>query len=220
MNDHPMLFSGPMIRALVEGRKTQTRRVWKGPVYHKPEPHSITPCGDVFICRWQSGIRHDVPMKIKMGDRIWIKEAWRSGVRYDNLPPRNLIHHEAPIRYAADEPLSAPEMVAGKTRASIHMPRWASRITLLVTDVRVERVQDISKEDCIAEGLDRTFGSIQTYCDYEYAPDDFYEWFSSPHASFASLWRVINGPDSWHENPWVVAYTFDVVKQNIDQIGA
>ncbi|WP_245442228.1 hypothetical protein [Rhizobium chutanense] len=106
-------------------------------------------------------------------------------------------------------------------RPSIHMPRWASRLTLLVTAVKIERVQDISEADAIAEGIERYKSGWMPYTTAFYEADGLTpaNYHPDPRESFRSLWIMINGLDSWNANPWVIAYAFTVEKQNIDQIG-
>jgi hypothetical protein len=124
--------------------------------------------------------------------------------------------------YRADMPDSVAEETKGiiKWKPSIHMPRWASRLTLKITDVRVERVQDISEEDALAEGIDRTdnnFGNGVAYCDYQMKrKNDTSDWFNSPVDSFQSLWDSIN--NNWNDNPWVWVIQFEVIKQNVDEV--
>nr|WP_018009330.1 hypothetical protein [Sinorhizobium medicae] len=91
------------------------------------------------------------------------------------------------------------------------MPPWASRLTLIVTDVSVERLQDISEADAIAEGIERS----KDFPDRFMTPAGDY---AVPIVAYQRLWESINGPGSWEANPWVAAYTFTVIKQNIDQI--
>lgn len=180
-----------MIRALLDGRKTQTRRVLKRHALHKPEPHSITFSDGSLICRWQSGIRHDVPAPYTPGDRLWVREAHA---------------FDSPlVRYYATDDVHELR----RKRPSIHMPRWASRLTLTVTDVRVQRLQEISEADAIAEGVCED--PLETPLDAGQEP---------LRHLFADLWNSLHGPDAWDANPWVCALTFEVHKVNIDRIGA
>lgn len=209
----PILFSGPMVRALLAGTKTQTRRVLKP----QPHFHNVWQCEDTLDW-WQSGHGEagddPIHIRIKRGDRLWVRESW------DFMPlddPKPEGSGKAEIVYWADAdrlefevPNGFNPMVYGceRFRPSIHMPRWASRLTLTVTDVRVQRLQDISEDDAAAEGWpakeDRaTTGLAETRDAY---PVGWYAW----------LWDSINGPGSWDANPWVVAYTFTVEHQNID----
>lgn len=120
--------------------------------------------------------------------------------------------------YAAGWDRSKP-----RWRPSIHMPRWASRLTLLVTDVRVERLQDISEGDAIAEGIERLrsgrgfYDPTLSHADSR-AACRFGGYFETATHAFEALWRSINGADAWEENPWVAAVTFTVHARNIDQL--
>lgn len=230
MADRPILFSAPMIRALLAGRKTQTRRLIKfagienvmdfvkvatdkegRPVYemknaqgqfltrpagkHLLDYHYVTPYG--------------------VGDRLWVKETWRTESRaYDDLAPSEMGGEEA-ILYDADADWKLNKSV-GKSRVSIHMTRWASRITLIVTDVRLERLQDISEEDAVAEGVQRWNGLIPYGVE---VGKDAVAGGRTAAQAYRTLWNHINGPGSWDANPWVIAYTFSVHHGNIDQIG-
>lgn len=227
MTDRPILFSGPMVRAILEGRKTQTRRVLK------PQPdqflRKLTQIARIATFRNPStGIRQDVGIPIAPGDRLWVREAWRTSTAYDDLPPRDM-GGEEPIQWEADHSIetwgwSNFDWCEGRFRQGMHMPRWASRLTLTVTDVRVQRLQDITDEDARAEGVTRC-----TWAE-EIANDDRFEWWvpdetnAHPTAwgAFWELWDGINARRGfgWDANPWVVAYTFTVHHQNIDQMEA
>lgn len=146
-----------------------------------------------------------------IGDRLWVREAWRCEARLDKLAPREIATNYPGIKYVAtDEPDSFG--IEGKYRPSIHMPRWASRLTLIVTDVRVQRLQDISESDAIAEGVERDSDGWRNYL----MPHT--QCCASARGSFATVWDHINGPYAWAANPWVAAYTFMPIFQNIDQI--
>lgn len=208
--ERPILFSGPMVRALLDGSKTQTRRVCKpaanlSAVVEVPDPlehgqvyngsHFGDEDGEVqFACPYGG-----------RGDRLWVREA------FDFLPSGGPDQPQAcEIVYWATgstEPRSTPHdynpMIYGhqKVRPSIHMPRWASRITLEITSVRVERLQDISEADCVAEGCGALPSAIG--CPMTSAPGE-----TIPRAMFRALWESINGPDSGTANPWVWAIEF------------
>ena len=227
MTDRPMIFSAPMVRALLEGRKTQTRRLLK------PQP----PEGDRFL-----GITGPIPkavfnphhpkegssyadndtaieLRCGVGDRVWVKEAWRTVAQDDGKPPSALKADPLHVGYQADCPAGSIPM-AGRLRSPIHMPRWASRLTLHVTDVRVQRLQEISGADARAEGVERLHGGyhdtddvFRDYCDDGHG----YGGFGGARLSFVSLWDTLHGPDAWEANPWVAALTFEFERANIDQ---
>lgn len=215
MADKPILFSGPMVRALLAGSKTQTRRALN------PQPDDI--------------IEGDVPryLRIAVGDRLWVRE---SGLELKRAPLFKLFAHDAsPGRYWTDsdggrygasysEAITRESMIAGgdwRVRPSIHMPRWASRITLTVTDVRVERLQDISEADALAEGIEYVpEGTSVSGALYAIRIANHWSYVGDTAADvYRLLWNGINGAGSWEANPWVAAYTFTVERGNIDQIG-
>lgn len=183
MTDHPILFSVPMVRAILSGSKTQTRRVLK------PQPQEDLGLWlaerDMKATRWAPG------------DTLWVRETWT---------PNALTYGQTAL-YKADGIHTVLDDGDGYTvlnkdgtekspwRPSIHMPRWASRITLTVEAVRVERLQDITEGDAEKEGAEPTLVS----------PDGG----SAPHVEgFCALWNTIHGPDAWDANPWVSVTTF------------
>lgn len=188
----PILFSAPMIQALLAGRKTQTRRIVK------PQPPD-----NLAMYRHCDGWRYDgvdyqgdeterCPYGI-VGQYLWVRES--------------LYQFGGRIEYAAD--YGAPSFTR-KTTPSIHMPRWASRLTLRITDVRVERLQDISETDSLAEGIQKV-GSrweAQGICATPVSAVDAYRL----------LWSYINGAGSWATNPWCWCLSFSVEKRNVDDV--
>ena len=230
MTDRPILFSAPMVRALLEDRKTQTRRTCG--LFGAIDPDEIewSPRSGDFEWKGQGTLVGNGLPRFSVGDRLYVREAWQTTNILDEVSPSNLKSTESfdvpytPIRFEADgattdyHPHSDPDF--GKLRSSIHMPRWASRITLTVTDVRVQRLQEISREDAIAEGLIKMPSAppmaINMGCDWGFDGDNRH---GSPVSAYAALWDHINGPGSWDANPWVAAYTFGVTKGNIDKIG-
>ncbi|WP_234300572.1 ASCH domain-containing protein [Pseudomonas syringae group genomosp. 3] len=201
IKERPILFSAPMVRAIQEGRKTVTRREVK------VQPRSSADIGS--FGRGQPFIRHPDVTKAnpecpygRPGDRLWVREAWQADAQVNEVAPRELSHGE-PIRYPADgasRQTGCSMITPGKTRPSIHMPRWVSRILLEITAVRVERLQDISRSDIRAEGLE---------CPQELASDDvspnYRDWYP---AAWRDLWESINGAESWNANPWVWVVEF------------
>lgn len=195
------------VRALLDGRKTMTRRLAWREVLHdsgafkglakerKPSP-------------WQ---------KVKPGDRLWVRENhrfWQPASDASILGPPMCAYDvfdtvHGPVMPEADrERLDC--WLDGELRPSIHMPRWASRLTLLVEAVKVERLRDILHADAIAEGVE---GSGCTWKNYGGG-----EPFINASASFMSLWDSLHGPGAWKANPEVVAITFSVEKRNIDAL--
>jgi hypothetical protein len=140
------------------------------------------------------------------GDRLYVREHWRTETsEYDGVAPRDL-PASTPVLYEADANWSLNKTV-GRFRQGMHMPRWASRITLTVTDVRVQRLQEISSADSIAEGCRPHANSLTIDCD---TPD--------PRDDYRRVWETINGPGAWDANPWVAAYAFTVELGNIDTL--
>jgi hypothetical protein len=187
MRERPILFTAEMVRAIQDGRKTQTRRI----IRHY---RWVYDNGDIS-CRRE--IYHSAPidaqeMRMMMlggpygvvGDRLWVREAWAAKWDSASATVSDLLEE---IAYRADGDTAFRNV----WRPSIHMPRWASRITLEITDVRVQRVQDISKEDAIAES----------------STDEF---------SYRLIWDSIHGKKrgaAWSDNPWCWAITFKRVEQ-------
>lgn len=213
MKERPILFSGPMVRAILSGQKTVTRRAMK----HQPcrQPVMVPNGGANF---WSNPLyiegammgsqNHGCPYG-QPGDRLWVREAWLADAQLDSIAPRDLSQGE-PILYPADGNVrqTGCAMVSqGRGRPSIHMPRWASRILLEVTDVRVERLQDISEDQCIAEGIEGCIPGCQSPYDGDGAPEcDCMNL--SYEDSFQALWTSINGAKSWSSNPWVWVVEF------------
>ncbi|NTS31392.1 hypothetical protein HQ945_09015 [Phyllobacterium sp. BT25] len=228
MADRPILFSAPTVQALLAGRKTQTRRILK------PQPNMLN--GGRPLNNGRGAYSTEAGWKrirFAVGDRLYVREHWRTFASLDVTPPRDLwspnCGHGAGILYIADgfglavtregERWSGDRddpAAFGKHRQAMHMPRWASRLTLLVTGVRIQRLQDISEEDAIAEGAELSSGfsmvsggqMVKIAAGTYLSPVAWYHW----------LWDQINGKGSWEANPWVVAVTFDVLKQNIDEV--
>lgn len=194
MKERGMIFNGEMVRAILGGRKTQTRRPikWKQTRFTEigeREDGSRWPWSEdaEHVCDFW----HPCPFGA-VGDRIWVRETWN---KYGGL-----------LTYRADhdwiDDMRKETVCTAKWVPSIHMPRWASRILLEITDVRVERLNSISQEDAQAEGLELT-GWRPTYSD----PDSGGEVLT-PYDNFAQLWESIYGEESWKANPWVWVITF------------
>ncbi len=237
MTDRPILFSAPMVLALLAGRKTQTRRVLKNgwqPMLNAPHdlvrtwfaPPEIPTLG--IPGQWaESGIwavkhgergynRFLGQAPYRPGDRLWVKEGHA-------FVPASAYRHSEGVQQTVDP---ADKYQAAIYRAAwdrsgsqlwrspIHMPRWASRLTLLVTDVRVERLQDISEADAVAEGAE----AVDLQFDHRLSNAHKIDLAGTKsHAlGYERLWNSIHGPGAWDANPWVVALTFAVQHGNID----
>lgn len=204
VTDIPIIFSASMVQALLAGRKTMTRRLaWRELNMKKKGRiavglgHSATP--------WQ---------RVKAGDRLWVREAMAARISGEPEKPSKARHY---AKYRADmkddkSPYDSMDFHAypHKWTPSIHMPRWASRLTLIVTATKIERLQKITSADAISEGCGVNFDHPN--------PEKTRETF--PALRFRDLWMKLHGPESWDENPDVVALTFRVVKANIDAVPA
>lgn len=230
MKEHPILFTGLMVRAILEGRKTQTRRPIKAPKgltigsYQRDgEPRSVE-----LVAVDEDGDPADVEIKrpFAVGDRLWVRETWAAysriesdcGVEWEEVDDTNwqkyLDENPPPIAVYRADGKSDPD----RWRPSIHMPRWASRITLEVTGIRPERVKSIPQSDALAEGIEyrpakgmSPGGSGTFHVGAHFA--------STAKGAFACLWDSIygegphadDGPLAWQHNPWTWATTFKVV---------
>ena len=199
MTERPILFSGAMVRTLLAGTKTQTRR--GGKAKHLPWLENS-------VLNFLEGKWNQRPLPYgKPGDRLWVRETWRTDARLDDKAPNAFSGW--PVKYEADSTAlnhgAFFGQTDGKTRVSIHMPRWASRITLEITGVRVERLQDISEADALAEGIEDRGKGFAVY-----GTDDGITF--DPIRSYRSLWEQINGPGSWDANPWVWVVEFRSVE--------
>jgi hypothetical protein len=201
MKRHGMIFNAEMVRAILDGRKTQTRRMVKP---QPPEGSQLWGMPKVWdnkrnLIFWREGDRSNYgkPLPIEVGDIIWVRETW------SKLPSGNLWYR------ADNHPIND-----GWWTPSIHMPRWASRIDLEVTAVRVERVQEISEEDAKKEGVESVkYGNETFWKAYGSNPlPEGGELVATRDAkrSFGCLWQSIYA--NWDANPWVWVYEFRRVK--------
>ncbi|EMN3326623.1 hypothetical protein RJ661_005250 [Pseudomonas aeruginosa] len=209
--ERPILFNDQMVRAILEGRKTVTRRVMK------PQPMPSKSGGHHWPCKVHQSMLH-VERELQNGDgcwcglaeaacpygqpgdRLWVREAWAADAQVDAIAPSDLSQGE-PIWYPADLSVrqTGCSMISkGRVRPSIHMPRWACRILLEITAVRVERLQDITRSGIRAEGLQ---------CPPELCSDDvspnYRDWYP---AAWRELWESTGG--DWDANPWVWVVEF------------
>ena len=220
MKERPILFNGEMVRAILDGRKTQTRRLvspaWPN---HFEDPYFAKGCW--FVCDNRPpdvlksyGLRFPYGA---VGDQLWVRETWFPGYTYGSEYPAvgyaadhmMLIGDKArPVRHVSSGMYGTPNdkgdgaVPAGaKFKPSVHMPRWASRIDLTITDIRVQRLQDITEDDARAEGVvSDDIAKVGVPC-------------FSARAKFAKLWDTINGVRaSWDDNPCVWAISFKRTK--------
>ncbi|OLP56791.1 hypothetical protein BJF92_12015 [Rhizobium rhizosphaerae] len=249
MADLPVPFTGAMVRALIEGRKRQTRRTIKrlrgGAAFCRIA--DLWPAPAVLDYRFEdaNGVWHDINkdelldrLPYRVGDRLWVKEkylpdppandpSWDDhtctyvewsgcGSKVSDIPPAlRLPDH---VLYATNPSFFGYQM---RWRPGMHMPRWASRITLIVTEVRVERLQAIREADAIAEGIEPHKSGWMPYATMFYESDGVTpaNYHVDPRISYMQLWESINGPRSWDENPMVAVYTFaPPILANIDSL--
>jgi hypothetical protein len=209
MADRGIIFSAPMVRALLDGLKTQTRRLlslrgYRGFSEFGP---SDTPGYDWHFrradSRWcdvrDARLRELLPYA--PGDRLYVREAFRLDTAYDKLKP-TAAPREAAVFFEAGSKVG--DGVPGKLHPSIHLPRHHSRLTLTVSDVRVQRVGEISEADAQAEGAEYGYGEGAEI---------------SQRRMFELLWNSLHTKpgETWEANPWVVAVTFTVAHGNIDR---
>jgi len=220
MSEKPILFSAPMVRAILDGSKSQTRRIMK------PQPDDDghvtvgeigTSLGVAYLRGERGGQCLRVPCPYGFpGSRLWVRETCRA----EELPSGLDSPETLGVRYLADDcfiPIgNTPEsgdvwldlcyygkraspVAPVKTVPAIHMSRWASRITLEITGIRVERLQDISESDALAEGAYHWWGELD---------DDAASKINGHRNAYRALWESINGPGSWAANPWVWVVEF------------
>lgn len=215
MTEHPILFSGPLVRAILDGSKTVTRRPVRRPSKASPESFQeamswaqrngkpgvakIGPC---------DGIEWRTKPPCLAGDRLWVRETWAcwygapddyGRVRYQATGDI----YETDGRSVCSIPSSEVPPESHKWKPSIHMPRWACRLLLDVVDVRVERLQDITEAEARAEGMDPRPGpSDEVDCGSGHG---YFEPAPSAVGMFEEAWDAIygKGPYAWRENPWV-----------------
>lgn len=209
MKERPILFSAPMVRAILEGRKTQTRRIVK-----------LTDSGRVKAVGSARNWHLDDPNAYlacpygQPGDRLWVRETF---LEIGNLDPGFIVYRADYPECVPDGLENIPSASAIKWKPSIHMPRSASRMTLEITNIRVERLNDISEEDAIAEGVDHR--ECPTYQSPEQLEHMIrfgsYAWTIDYPGGFKSLWESINGEDSWGANPWVWVIEFERIEGGI-----
>lgn len=206
IKERPILFSAPMIRALLDGRKSQTRRIAKV-TDDGCKPGMITPLVGFTPRNIANHISYCPYGKI--GDRLWVRETFCI-VDDTEFGGDKWIDYRATPRYSESHPAgweNEPKNTeALKWKPSIHMPRWASRILLEITNVSVERLNDISEEDAVLEGIEPEPGTSH-WKNYDTLPGGW-RYLESPIQSYRTLWESINGQGSWNLNPfcWVIEF--------------
>ena len=217
VKEYPILFNAEMVQAILAGRKTQTRRVmklkdtFKECIWCEGQGFEWVECGNEL-----SGFDYRQPCRCKMPScpyghavsNLWIRETWAVGKGYDETAPRDIPKQSyIKVWYLADGP--KPEWV-GRTRVSIHMPRYFSRINLENKGIGVEQIQEITKEDSISEGIKKP--NREGF--YDYLRKEYCRTWSV--TSFESLWDSIHSNDgfNWQSNPFVWVVKFKLMKGN------
>lgn len=189
MRDHPIIFTGPMVRALLDGSKTQTRRILK------PQPTHCNPAGIPRRAR-PDGPSDMIPCLYgKPGDRLWVRETLGHHVDKGHYYTATGMHVGPLLDYELEPSPSVG--IPARAIPSIQMPRWASRILLEIVSVRVERLNDCSDADARAEGTPGGHDVIPSY-----------NYNATPSEHYSHLWESINGAGSWAVNPWVWVIEF------------
>lgn len=211
MKERPILFSAPMVRAILSGTKTQTRRAWKMPrglEWYVSGALRGEETGDIHDPRsqWWGHVSEMRCPYGSIGDRLWVREAFSGPHCMEAsdgcaaVPPSKWGSGSRICYWADGDPIGGDWT---KPRPSIHMPRCASRITLEITGVRVERLQDISEADAKADGapcVDEATGREVLFPAHSKA--------GTFKLGYRAVWEQINGPDSWTTNPWVWVVEF------------
>lgn len=267
MKEIPIIFSAPMVQALLAGTKTMTRRLsWRDAKfglqdYSSEQLEEMDAKGWNAVGEGNEGLwrvyKPTAWQRVKPGDRLWVRENWRvnswseDGDLWVKYPADNAVHHidhgdpdqmddlcekvcaelEAK-RVRPDKDGFYPSTEKLRTRPSIHMPRWASRLTLIVQETKIELLKEISEDDAFAEGIETDAWDMAPVA-RNYGEDDawFVGWPMGVDApsvsvdcrevcrrSFESLWCSLHGPESWDSNPEVVVPTFKVQRFNIDAL--
>ncbi|MFY1939484.1 hypothetical protein ACOTCW_29315 [Achromobacter xylosoxidans] len=217
MRERPIIFTGPMVRAILAGNKTQTRRVAK-PVRHPDLGNVYTPGALVLEREPQHVIDRACPYG-QPGDRLWVREKW------NRFEPWSGPHYAADYEGFGVGPDDDPDHIPDhkvRWRPSIHMPRSACRLELEVTGVRVERLNEISEADAVAEGIPEDsepcercgdcgwlcIGGEPQQCDAPGCGDGAID-------EYCALWEQLNGAGSWDANPWVWVVEFRRIEDGI-----
>lgn len=214
VRERPLIFTAESARAILAGTKMQTRRVVRPQPDWSPEVRSTRLTGPFFWPIGGLGQQCGAPITRTQyglpGDLLWVREAWSTRLDRDHLKPRDLDpKYDSPFFWADPETCNAVcGAAAGRKRASFHLPRWASRLTLEITDVRVQRLQEISEEDAKAEGVAplEHIGANQPILDTARGRTQA----THPHVlAYAVAWDTLNDARApWKSNPWVWAIAF------------
>ena len=228
MREHPLLMKGPLVRATLEGRKTQTRR----PIKPQPDDDIVDVRYDAIADLWLGNTPEDNDLGYtsswamrcplgQAGDRLWVRETYKWADAKDDGVNQSVV-----VAYRADDKtmdiecslavhdgvvcaIESEEVCGERWRPSIHMPRWACRLVMPLVAVRVERLRGITEDDAKAEGVERISAGPGWECWMGYGPGPS---CGTARDSFRSLWISIYGQDSWDANPWVWVAEWDHVE--------
>lgn len=230
MKERPILFNGAMVRALLDGSKTQTRRAFNtrmidlmyiaghaGEVSYFVEKGFMEPNDASYVL--------DFCPFGQIGDRLWVRETFQptfsDGREHGENTPDWETGEGYSVKYPATDEIiewiDGDDKITSRCKPGMHMPRWASRIQLEITDVRVERLKSITNEDSICEGAKFTDFGKDRYgeqCDgwrCDRAPRSASDALGSARSAYANIWESINGAGSWNTNPWVWCISFKQV---------
>lgn len=202
-----------MITAIQEDKKTQTRRVikelkepdkWHGILWKAMGLPNVT---GAFVFDNREGKKVNIKPRYHVGQVLYVKEAWCIDKMFDHLKPIQIPDHDNVRRYFRNDPLLRYGY-GGRWRSPLFMPAWAARYFLRITDVRAERLQSITEEDAIAEGVNfNTYGIKRGY------GLDADKWATAARDAYAELWDSINKKMTWSMNLWVWVYKLELVKK-------
>lgn len=220
VKEHPILMHARSVRGILEGNKRQTRRIVKPQPptveavqtlsgstfsYYRNELGDFSVAGPVWAVRQLGGPQHLCP-RYRIGEHLWVRETWAVRPAWDDMKPSEIPKGYALYYYAEDS-----EVAVTKWRPSIFMPRWACRLVLEITNIRVERVQDISEEDALAEGsyLNRCSCPRDEPKSAHTIEAMFRQTGCHLHGNeFKQLWDDTNGKGAWERNDWVWCISF------------
>ena len=219
MADPNFLFKPPLILANNEGRKSQTRRILK----NVGALDIVTKANDGTFHVTASDGSHASPVKIqaKVCDLVWVKETWRPFDGYSNWDVIIKYFADGVEKHFADGEYNSdwifPKAARNGNVPSIFMPKWASRTTLKIADVRVQRLQDISEEDAVAEGVEVDEETGAYWGIEGSGVSGATPRYATAKVAYQHLWNSINEPRGygWDNNPWVAAYTYETIQTNI-----
>lgn len=218
----PISFSAPMVRSIRSDIKKQTRRLPRSQPPAEATAVRVEPYHPMIVDRF--GLAHPGPERFgastidgewalpcpfgRPGDHLYVREHWRTVQEADGLSAGKL----TPAHRLWFEADGARQPGAGRHRQAMHMPKWASRMLLVVKRVRFQRLQDLDEADAIAEGLVQLQApGCSALWGVDSWPPNHHGWSADPRRAYAHLWQELHGPASWHENPFVWAIDFAVL---------